>query len=147
MTRLATILLVLLLHGGALAPWAVLSQAKAAEEPEAEEPLPDPAFIKLDPLVLPLIQNGQITHHVEFQIVLDINSKDLKFVEAILPRVIDRFIAELHGLLSLQFVREAPNPRELLRDRLRLLSWRLLGREVVNDILLSNFKKFRPRGG
>ena len=146
MKRLILIVIVLLLIGGGVGAWLLTAGGDPEEGTVVEAPPPDPAFVELGYLVLPLIQEGRVTHHVELRIVLDVDKADEKDIEAAIPKIFDRFLTEVHGLLALRFVQQAPNPRELLRDRLRLLSKRLLGTAVVNDVLIPEFKRFRPRG-
>ena len=118
-------------------------EAKANKNPSAAYADIVP-FVELDPLVLPMIQEGQVTHHVEVQILLEVNPEKKDWVKAVMPKIVDRYIVELHGLLSLRIVREQPDLRPLLRERLIYRTNELVGTDIVRDVLLSKVEKLRP---
>ena len=118
-------------------------EAKANKNPSAAYADIVP-FVELDPLVLPMIQEGQVTHHVEVQIMLEVDPEKKDWVKAVMPKIVDRYIVELHGLLSLRIVREQPDLRPLLRERLIYRTNQLVGTDIVRDVLLSRVEKLKP---
>ena len=118
-------------------------EAKANKNPSAAYADIVP-FVELDPLVLPMIQEGQVTHHVEVQILLEVDPEKKDWVKAVMPKIVDSYIVELHGLLSLRIVREQPDLRPLLRERLIYRTNQLVGTDIVRDVLLSKVEKLRP---
>ncbi len=141
-----------------LAVWLLIwpveasAQEAKAEKTDTEESEEDqvPAafanivpFVELDPLVLPMIQAGQVTHHVEFQIVLEVRPEKKDWIKLVMPKILDQYIVELHGLLSLRFVREQTDLRPLLKKRLTIRTRELVG-DVVKDVLISRVQKLRP---
>ncbi len=121
-------------------------EAKANKSPSAAYADIVP-FVELDPLVLPMIQEGQVTHHVEVLITLEVDPEKKDWVKTVMPKIVDRYIVELHGLLSLRIVREQPDLRPLLRERLIYRTNELVGGDIVRDVLLSKVQKLRPMSG
>lgn len=147
------ILLAICLGMASLTPAAALAAKAEAEKADAEKEEEDdkPAaayanivpFVELEPLVLPMIQEGRVTHHVEFQIILEVRPEKKEWIKLVMPKLLDRFIVELHGLLSLRFVREQPDLRPILKERLTIRSKELVG-DAVKSVLLSRVQKLRP---
>lgn len=144
MKRLAIILPVLLIVvGGAAA--AVLSMRAQPVLESAERPAADPpAYLELRPLVLPMIQAGQVTKHLTLKVVVEVNADYVKPVEYALPVIRDAYFSELHGLLAMRYVREHGNMLGLLGERLVLVSDRLLGEGVIGNVLISELGRQNP---
>ena len=73
MKRLPLLLVLMLLvaGGGGAVWWFFLREPAAAPVAESVRPAL-PEYVELEPLVLPLIQDGQVTHHVTLQVVIEV---------------------------------------------------------------------------
>lgn len=151
MKRLVVLaLIVALAAGGGFGAWWFLLREPGDTElaDEAEQTAPDPpSFIELTPLVLPLIQEGQVTQHITYKIVLEVEFVDEDQVYLAKRQLTDAYISELHGLLALRFVRDMDNPLPFMERRLLTVSDRLLGAGVVDAVLLSELSARKPIRG
>lgn len=97
-----------------------------------------PLFVDFDPLVLPIIRDGQVTQHLTFTIILEVSS-DLSRTQIFYHkrRLNDAYLRELHGLYSHRLVQDRPNVEPLLGKRLLEVSRQVLGTEKVNRVLVS----------
>lgn len=143
-------LIVALVAGGGVAAWWFLlrdsGDAEMAEQ-AAETTSEAPSYIELTPVVLPLIQEGQVTLHITYRIVLEVELADEFQVYLAQRQLTDAYISELHGLLALRYVREMDDPLPFMRRRLLAVSDRLLGPGVVDAVLLSQLGAKKPIRG
>ena len=151
MKRLVVLaLIVALVAGGGFGAWWFLLRLPAntelAEESEQTSGEP-PSFVELTPLVLPLIQEGQVTQHITYKIVLEVEYRDEDQVYLAQRQLTDAYISELHGLLALRYVRDMNNPLPFMEQRLLKVSDRLLGPGVVDAVLLSELSARKPIRG
>ena len=114
MKRLPVILvLVLLLAGGGGGAWWYMNRdAEAAGVEGPAEAGRLPSFVKIDPIVLPLIQQNEVT----------------RFVTVVM-------------------VREHGPDSPLVRQRVKLVSERILGPGTVDAVLVQGVSKQRPGSG
>ena len=151
MKRLVVIALVVaLLAGGGFGAWWFLlrepGDSALAEQRGQAAPEP-PTFVELTPLVLPLIQQGQVTQHITYKIVLEVERRDESQVYLAQRQLTDAYIRELHGLLALRYVRDMSDPLPFMEQRLLRVSERLLGRGVVDAVRLSELSARKPITG
>ncbi len=150
MKRLLIILvLVLLLAGGGGAWWFMNQDAEAPEQAEAPvEALPKPNFVKIDPIILPLIQQNKVTRFVTVVITLEMPIEDaILKVELVKPRLMDALFTELHSLFSMKMVRDQGPDSPLIKQRVKLVSERILGPGTVNAVLVQGVSQQRPNSG
>ncbi len=150
MKRLLIILvLVLLLAGGGGGAWWFMNQG--AEQAEAEAPVEaasKPNFVKIDPIVLPLIQQNKVTRFVTVVITLEMPVDDaILKVGLVKPRLMDALFTELHSLFSMKMVREQGPDSPLVKQRVRLVSERILGPGTVDAVLVQGVSQQRPGSG
>jgi hypothetical protein len=131
--------------GGASAWWVLL---RGEDQVAVAEPPPPalPEFVELEPLVLPLIQEGQVTHHVTLTVVVEVVAGGKEQVLLAKRQLTDAYFSELYGLLALRVVRRQANVLPLLRRRLLVVSERLLGPGLVTSVLISEPSRRRPAG-
>lgn len=151
MKRLVVIVLIVaLVAGGGFGAWWFLvrdpGDTEMAEQSEQTATDP-PSFIELTPLVLPLIQEGQVTQHITYKIVLEVEFVAEDQVYLAKRQLTDAYISELHGLLALRYVRDMENPLPFMERRLLAVSDRLLGTGVINAVLLSELSARKPING
>ncbi len=151
MKRLLIILvLVLLLAGGGGGAWWFMNQdAEAPEQAEAPvEALPKPNFVKIDPIILPLIQQNKVTRFITVVITLEMPIEDaILKVELVKPRLMDALFTELHSLFSMKMVREQGPDSTLVKQRVKLVSERILGPGTVDAVLVQGVSQQRPNSG
>jgi hypothetical protein len=144
---LVPILLLVLLAGGGYAGWTwgkpVLERMKEERQKAAAAPL----YVTLEPLVVPVIENGTVTRHLQIALSVEVAglSGDARLRNA-LPRVVDAFTTELYGLMALRFVREGGVDMPLVKQRLLLAASRELGDGVMTDILIRGVEETPGEG-
>lgn len=96
-------------------------------------------FVKLDPLILPIVDKSGLSQVVSVVVALEVGSKyDAELVKQMQPKIKDAFIQEMYGVIH--------NPAGLhdgnvvkvgiLKKRLGKVGRKVLGDEVVQDVLL-----------
>lgn len=147
---LIVVAVILLLGGGGATWWFLLGPgAEQADELMAEINKPKPIFVSIDPpLVVSLIQEGEVTHHVTLQLNLMLgDDKDLEETTRRMPLLRDALLTEVHSLFSLRLVRDAGFESDLVKQRLILVCERQLGAGIVTDILLRQVEqRVSPQG-
>ncbi|MGF1592937.1 MAG: flagellar basal body-associated protein FliL [Kiloniellaceae bacterium] len=137
----------LLLAGGGAAWWFLMGPgAERADEMLAEMNRPEPVFLPVDPpLVIALIQEGAVTHHVTMSLnLLLTDDEDAPAVARRMPLLRDALLTELHGLFALRVVRDAGFESGLVKDRLMQVCDRQLGAGVVSEILMRELERRQP---
>lgn len=129
------ILLVLAVAGGGLGVWwfgvrgepIPYLEAKA----EAAETAPEPVFVELDPLSIPVMEQGQVIDMVTLVVSVEMTGNSGRSaIAARAPKLRDAMLSELHGLYSLRFVRERKDGLDLVKRRLLKASRKVLGDRV-----------------
>ncbi|WP_114288006.1 flagellar basal body-associated FliL family protein [Candidatus Halocynthiibacter alkanivorans] len=139
------IVLALLLGGGgffAVYSGAILTPdsghlAEEATGPEeAFEPLPEVAFVEVDPLIINMSRNGQ-SSFLRFKSQLEVNPKAESDVVAVMPRIVD----VLNGYLRAVDMTELEDPAALIRLRAQMLRrvQVVAGEGRVRDLLIMEF--------
>jgi len=145
---LIVVALILLLGGGGAAWWFLMGPgAEKTSELIAEINKPEPVYITMEaPLVISLIQEGEVTHHVSMEVVLLLpDNFDAGMTQQNKARLRDAFLTELHSLFALRLVRKAGFESDLVRQRLLGVCDRLLGKGVVSQIILRELERRQPR--
>ncbi len=150
MKRLLIILVPILLVAGGGGAWWFMNQAPEAPE-AAEAPVeaaPKPSFVKIDPFILPLIRQNKVVRFVTLVITLEMPIEDATLkVELVKPRLMDALFTELHSLFSMKVVRDQGPDSPLIKQRVKLVSERILGPGTVNAVLVQGVSQQRPGSG
>ncbi len=95
-------------------------------------------FVKLDPLILPIIDNNGLTQVVSLVIAIEVSDEESKkTVEQLVPRLNDAFIQDLYGVLSdKSAIRSGVLQVGYIKDRLNKITVRVLGEDMGTDVLL-----------
>ncbi|MHA1600075.1 MAG: hypothetical protein ACTSW2_04550 [Alphaproteobacteria bacterium] len=146
MKRLVILLVIVLLvaGGGGAAWWFLLREAPvdAAAEAEAtpETESEDAArkrFVELEPMVLPIIREGQVTLHLTIVLVVELTTPIPKVEIAQKQRPLrDAIITELHSVYALRYIQEKGFDHPIVRERLMRASERVLGLGTVKALLV-----------
>jgi flagellar basal body-associated protein FliL len=144
---LIVVAVILLLGGGGATWWFLLGPgAERANELIAEISKPEEIFVPIEPpLVISLIQEGEVTYHVTMIVSLLLaDDHDLERTTRRMPPLRDALLTELHSLFALRMVRNAGFESGLVKDRLMQVCERQLGKGIVTDILLRESERRQP---
>lgn len=133
------LVLALLLGGaGFYATWSgmILGAGHPESGAEAVGPLPDIAFVPIDPIVISLGAQGQVKH-LRFTSQLEVNKAMSADVALLLPRILD----VLNGYLRAIDVAQLQDPSALIRIRAQMLRriQIVTGEGRVRDLLITEF--------
>ena len=143
MKRVIIILVVLLiLGGGGAAAYIVLMGGDAeADEEMAEAPEETgtlPVFVEFNPIVLPILGDGEIVQFVSIVVTLEVGSEDeADRVVAFAPRLNDAYMNALYGrLLASEVMNDGVVDLRRIKSRLIEESNHVLGPGTVRDALI-----------
>ena len=132
------VLALLLGAGGLYATWSGLILAPATDHADGEEvgPLPDIAFVPVDPLVITLGSSGA-ERHLRFTSQIEVAGPHVAEVTHLLPRIVD----VLNGYLRAVDAAALQDPAALVRIRSHLLRriQIVTGEGRVRDLLITEF--------
>jgi flagellar basal body-associated protein FliL len=147
MKKLAIILVLLLLLGGAGGAgwWFFLRaqpEAGSAEAVEEESLIRATRAIRLDPIILPVIREGQVTLHVTVVIVIELTKAvPLSELRVFSHPLRDSMLSELHGMYASRYVQERGYNLPVVKERLSKAAERVLGAGSVRGVLLKDLNK------
>ncbi len=154
--KILVILLVvfLVLGGGGGAVWWVLLRDAPEGEPAAIAEADATALIsmvrviRLDPIILPVLREGQVTLHVTAVVVIELTgSLELTAMREISEPLRDAMLSELYGVYSVRYVQERGYNIPVVRERLVLAAERVLGAGAVKTVRLRDINKRVPDSG
>lgn len=97
----------------------------------------DREYYTLQPFTVPIVRDGRIARHVSLLVTLETRgaaNKD-KILEA-RKRLRDSFLRDLHGVMAFRRKDGRPFKTSVLKKRLMAVSKRVLGADIVRDILI-----------
>lgn len=95
-------------------------------------------FVRLDPLVLPIIDGDGVSQVVSLVIVLEVEDQFIATeVRRMQPRLKDAYIQEMYGVLNKKAALEGGVLRvDEIKNRLNAISAKVMGEDTINDVLL-----------
>ncbi len=147
MKKLAILLVLLLLLGGAGGAgwWFFLREQPEADSAEAvaeESLIRATRVIRLDPIILPVIREGQVTLHVTVIVVIELTKVvALAELRVFSQPLRDTMLSELHGMYASRYVQEHGYDLPIVRERLSEAAERVLGAGSVKGIMLEDINK------
>lgn len=132
---------------------AIPKDAAAAEEHAAAEGSGDghggengekaPTFVRLDPLVVPIVDAEGASQVISMVIALEVKDEDgAKKVESLRPRIKDAFIQNLYGLMNSSAALDKGVVKvAYIKQRLNEISQKVMGEGVVQDVLLQTVQQ------
>lgn len=95
-------------------------------------------FVELDPLILPIIDEKGVNQIVSIVIVIEVgDDKKAASVQTLAPRLKDAFIQDMYGVLNKHAaLRGGVVQVGMIKQRLREVSIRVMGEDMVEDVLL-----------
>jgi hypothetical protein len=95
-----------------------------------------PIGVRLDPLVVGLQRNGVVEKHVGFVVVLEVGSIAAQArVQELQAKLIDAFVIDINALASLPNAVDNGIDQEALKRRLTTSSNRILGPDIVRNVV------------
>lgn len=111
--------------------------ASAEEEGEAKSAYGF-EFVKLDPLILPVIDKDGL--HQTLSLVIAIEVKRVSHADKVRmlePRLKDAFIQEMYGIINRHAaMKNGVLQVKMVKDQLKKISQRIVGDDIVTDVLL-----------
>ncbi|MCH8001618.1 MAG: hypothetical protein IIA34_08185 [Proteobacteria bacterium] len=147
MKKLAILLVLLLLLGGAGGAgwWFFLREqpeAGSAEAVEEESLIRATRVLRLDPIILPVIREGQVMLHVTVVVVIElVKAVPLTELRVFSQPLRDTMLSELHGMYAIRYVQERGYDLPMVRERLSEAAERVLGAGSVNRVMLEDLNK------
>lgn len=120
----------------AAVPGSAEELAKAAEEAKKAEEHRKTEYVKLDPLVLPIVDNDGLTQVVSLVIAIEVDAEGVEAVTNLVPRLTDAFIQDLYGMLNGEAMKDGIIQISFLKERLNKVSTKVLGGEIKPNVLL-----------
>lgn len=130
----------LLLGGAGYGGWMLYNEyivKKEDEEPPKPPPKPPSAYVRVNPVVVPVIGDNRVEQFVTVVVTLEVNADQQPTTQANLPRIGDAFLTTLYG---------AADERSILRGnvvdipavkaKLQEAAEKVLGADVVQNILI-----------
>jgi flagellar FliL protein len=111
------------------------TEAKEAKKKDKHEPL---VFVEMTPLVLPIVDANGVSQVISLVIVLQVASEEQKAeVAAQMPRLKDAYIQDMYGVLNKHVAMKGGVLQVgMVKEKLTSASARVLGDDVVEDVLL-----------
>lgn len=154
--KILVILLVVFLvlgGGGGAGWWFFMRDQPEGEQSEIAEEVATSLIdmswvIRLDPIVLPVVREDQVTLHVTTTVVIELQKAWRgevlrKFSEPLR----DTLLSALYGVYSVRYVQERGYDIPIVRERLVLAVEQVLGEGTVKTIRLQDISKRVPPSG
>lgn len=112
-------------------------QAEKAESKEAVDA--KVAFVKMDPLTLPVVGANGIVQIVNISVTLEVeDAEKAKDIEKFAPRLKDAYIQDMYGALSSKTAmgENGVVNVDVVKKRLHKVTAKVLGNDSVRDVLL-----------
>ena len=95
-------------------------------------------FVELDPLVLPIIDEDGVNQVVSMVIAIEVaDANSATTVKNLSPRLKDAFIQDMYGVLNKHAALKGGVIQvNMIKSRLNKISHKVLGEDVVQDVLL-----------
>jgi len=123
--------------------FAFFASTELMAKDKAEEGVVGIQFVELNPLILPIISKRGVTQMVSLVVSVEVDSAEkAEQVRKFQPRLTDAFLSDLYGTFSRHAATNGGQiPIPYLKQRLNVLSGKVLGDHVVNDVLLQVMQK------
>jgi flagellar protein FliL len=97
-----------------------------------------PTFVKLDPLVVPVMDSEGISQTISMMIVFEVTDEEAgKKLESLKPRLKDAMITNMYGLMNHQAALDKGVLQVgYVKQRLNAIAQKVMGDGVIKDVLL-----------
>ena len=115
----------------------LMSSTVMAADKKAEEGAPSVHFVELSPLILPVIDARGVSQTVSLVVAVEVDSQEkADKVTKFSPRLTDAYLSDLYGTFSHKSPENGVIPISYLKERLNIMSTKVLGESVVSDVLV-----------
>lgn len=117
---------------------AVPAGAAENSPPEAVEGAP--AYVRFDPIFIPVIEGNRVTRQVGVTLMLElIDAKSKSDVEAKRKLLVDAFFKDLYSFFQTRAGAQSRVDQSYLKTRLLRIASRVTGPDVVKEVLIEQF--------
>ncbi len=105
-----------------------------------------PQFYKLQPFHIPVIRDGEVVNQVNLIISIEtFGQANKEKVMAARLRLQDAFLRDLNAVIAVRHGNGRPYIAQTIKTRLRRLARKIVGGDVVKDVLIESSFTMRPR--
>ena len=152
MKKLVIILvLLLLLAGAAAAGWWFFLREQPEGEPadidksEATSLIDMSWVIRVDPIILAVVREDQVTLHISTVVVIELNEAwQGEVLRSLSEPLRDSLLSTLYGIYSVRYVQERQFDLPIVRLRLSKAAEKVLGEGTVRQVRLQDITKRIP---
>ncbi len=145
------LVLFLVLAGGGGAGWWFLLREQPEGEPEEIAESEDTSLIdmswviRLDPIILSVIREDQVTLHISTVVVVELNEAwEGEVLRKLSEPLRDTLLSALYGIYSVRYVQERGYDLPIVRKRLSLAVEQVLGAGTVRLVRLQDITRRVP---
>lgn len=134
--------LLLVLGGGGYFGWQQMGESSPAAEDgnDGEGGFfsdDGPRFVELDLLTAPFLRGGKFVQYVVLVVSLEVsNNADVDEIHAVMPRLRDAFVTELHTIATMRNPEQKLLNMERIKSRLLASARKVMGSGIVRDVLV-----------
>jgi flagellar protein FliL len=147
MVLIAVIALLVIGGGGAGAYFYFMNPAQASAGKEAKKGAEAAEhavkehkaveYVKLDPLIFPVIDKEGVTQVISLVVAIEVEDKEhTETVKMLVPRLTDAFIQDMYGSLGTKGMKDGVIQTHIIKERLNKISQKVLGGGIKSDVLL-----------
>ena len=128
-----------LIHFGILPDFTgviVAQETTAVVEEEVAPKRVDPVFHDLPAMMVPVIKDGELRHNVSIAFRLQINEEHKEDARLHMSQLHDVYLRALYDLIPAQYETRQTLDLRKLKARLMVITERVVGKGVVEDILV-----------
>jgi len=103
----------------------------------------DAFFVELSPLILSIVDDRGMAQVISLVVSIEVDtSAKAEQVKKFAPRLTDAYLSDLYGTLGQRSVQSGKIiPITYLKDRLNKVSHKVMGDDIVSDVLLQVFQQ------
>lgn len=107
-------------------------------EPSVEPPppVPEPVFYSMDPLLVPVIRDGELRRNIYIAFRLQVSSGQEEKAEFHLPQLRDVYLRALYDIIPKQLETRTTLDLRKVKNRLKVITERVVGPGVVEDVIV-----------
>jgi hypothetical protein len=115
---------------------------------EGKAPGHEVEYFEIAPLIVPIITDKGLTRQVSMVVMLEIPGGKTEEIKNFKPRLMDAYIRDLYGAMGAGHILMRANivDVEALRTRLVNVTERIVGKELVKDVLLQAVTQYAIKG-
>ena len=145
MKKFLILIAILLLCGGSIGDYFYFGNSAIASIPEGQagemaeaQSIENLLYVELSPLLLPIVDHNGVSQVVSLVVSLEVNSEESRLmVEKLSPRLTDAYIHDLYGVLNYKAALQGGVVQvSEVKRRLNMITTKVIGEDVINDVLL-----------